>query len=164
MVSVEQGSGVTIKDNLDFLLVEQANQEHEWIISDEGFLTYNCTVTVNDKEQNVPCGTKMEEPQTPAKPDNVDAESEFTGWLNGDIFFDFENDYVLEDMTLTPVWAKPKTELYVNPEYTNSDSDGTSEKPFASIQDAIHDIYLYNKADYDYTIYVNGYERTRTRR
>ncbi len=158
-------SGVSVADNIDghFDLIQPTGDSRTWFIAcndeNEGILTYNCTVTANGTEYPVPRGTKMEPLAEPTKPDNVDAESEFTGWLNGDIFFDFENDYVLEDMTLTPVWAKPKTELYVNPEYTNSDSDGTSEKPFASIQDAIHDIYLYNKADYDYTIYVNGYEQ-----
>ena len=155
-------SGVSVADNIEYFDIIQPSDGKNWIIAiseeNEGFLSYECTVTTDGEVHTVKCGTKMDDPGEPSdKPYGVDEESEFVGWFKDGVRFDFENDYVMEDIELTSLWVKPQSTLYVTPGYEGGNSDGTATAPFVSIQDALDAIYLFNKSDWDYTINVNGY-------
>ena len=154
LIDVEEYSDISIADNIDYFhLVPNNDDDREWYITDEGKLSYYCMVKANNTTYKVAFNEKMEAPNSPTAPDET---SEFAGWLNGETLFDFENTSITENMELTPVWVQPKSELYVNTNYEGNDSDGTAGKPFAHIQDAMRDIYLYNKSDWDYTVHVTG--------
>ena len=154
-------SGVSVADNIKYFDIIQPGDDKTWIIvvseENEGFLSYECTVTTDGEVHTVKCGTKMDDPGEPEMPDGVDVESDFVGWFKDGVRFDFENDYVMEDIELTSLWVKPQSTLYVTPGYEGGNSDGTATAPFVSIQDALDAIYLFNKSDWDYTINVNGY-------
>lgn len=54
-------------------------------------------------------GQKIPKPENPVKQSTATEEYEFLGWYNGDVLWDFDNDMVSQDITLTAKW---KTKTY----------------------------------------------------
>ncbi|MBO4603548.1 MAG: InlB B-repeat-containing protein, partial [Salinivirgaceae bacterium] len=161
-------SYVSMADNREYFTITPNSEGHDWTITDEGTLSYNCTLTFNVngnvvETRKVLYGEKTEAPDMPQNP--YTNEYVFAGWYyentnEGNMFvaFDFENESVGQDnMQLQPKWLKPSKQLVVNTSLSNNiDADGTAEKPFNHIQNAIAAIELFDNPDWEYTITVTG--------
>ena len=62
--------------------------------------------------QTVLYGEKIKKPSDPIKPNDSRYEYSFVGWYLGDYAWDFDNDTVSEDITLTAKWE-------IESEFTN---------------------------------------------
>ena len=62
--------------------------------------------------QQVEKGEKVSKPEDPKK-SSSEGEYEFLGWYYGNVQWDFDNDVVTQDITLTAKWKK--TESYTPP-------------------------------------------------
>ena len=141
------------------------NDEHDWVINEEGYLTYECTVeftgdgTGRISNQTVMLGGKIDNPTDELQEQEGRC---FAGWVDDKNQF-FYPDYsvVTDDMTLTAQWVKPFNDIYVNATagYSANDSDkpqGDVDNQFTTIQDAVNLIASFNQSDLDYTIHVTG--------
>ena len=158
-------SYVSMADNREHFTVTPNGEGHDWTITDEGKLSYNCTLTftVNGnvvETRKVLYGEKTKAPDMPQNP--YTNEYVFAGWYyenNENLFvkFDFENESVGQDnMQLQPKWLKPSKQLVVNAAYTENDAEGTQAKPFNRIQNALAAIELFDRPEWDYTIVIDG--------
>ena len=147
-------------DNYEYFTVTP-NDEHDWVINEEGYLTYECTVeftgdgTGGISNQTVMLGGKIDNPTDELQEQEGKC---FAGWVDNENQF-FYPDYsvVTGSMTLTASWVQPFNDIYVNTSSTASEPDGTTEqKAFTTIQDAINLIVGFNQPDEDYTIHVTG--------
>ncbi len=151
-------------DNYEYFTVTP-NDEHDWVINEEGYLTYECTVeftgdgTGRISNQTVMLGGKIDNPTDELQEQEGRC---FAGWVDDKNQF-FYPDYsvVTDDMTLTAQWVKPFNDIYVNATagYSANDSDkpqGDVDNQFTTIQDAVNLIASFNQSDLDYTIHVTG--------
>ena len=91
---------------------EEVSEEQSEEPSEEESVSY--TVTFDSaggteiESQEVVEGNKVVRPTTPAKKSTQNEEYEFSGWYEGDRLWNFEQDTVSENITLTARWVTKK--------------------------------------------------------
>ena len=89
------------------------------------------TVTIGDKTVEAEIGSKLNKPADPEKESTEQYDYVFDGWYNGDEKWDFENDTVQGEMTLTPRFTETLRKYQVNfdGEFVTVEYGSKLEKP-----------------------------------
>jgi uncharacterized repeat protein (TIGR02543 family) len=140
--------------------------DRAWFVNPDGYLIYECTVdfvgkgTNSISSQTVMYGEKIDDPTGDLSEAVLQQQQQlgydFAGWSKEDgTVFDPENEFVTENMTLSPKWIRT---INVNTSSVEEVSDGSENHPFKHIQDAVDAIAGFNHPEADYTIMVTGWD------
>ena len=79
-------------------------------------------VTMGETVVNVVEGGKVERPADPIKESSVEFDYTFVAWYNGDVEWNFDEDVVTEDLTLTAKYTETKRKYTITFNVTGNDA------------------------------------------
>ena len=116
------------------------------------------TITMGDATVKVMEGGKIEKPADPTKESTAEFDYIFDGWYNGEAKWDFENDTVMGDFTLTAKFTESKRNYTITFNVTGNEAvvfDPVTVE-YGTIYDLTNLLDGVDVSAYNYTITVNG--------